>query len=59
MHISQVKENNDEADSPLFEDSGKTVVDESQGNYFYDKYLADVSSFYLTHVNYMKVVSSV
>ena len=36
-------ESGDKADSPLFDNSDKTVVEETQGNYFYNKYLTDVS----------------
>ena len=36
-------ESGDKSDSPLFDNSDKTVVEENQGNYFYNKYLTDVS----------------
>ncbi|KAL5261755.1 hypothetical protein ACHWQZ_G007456 [Mnemiopsis leidyi] len=46
----QVEETADEADSPLYEASGKSVVEDSQGNYFYDKYLTDTESEKNVHI---------
>ncbi|XP_063693890.1 uncharacterized protein LOC134825581 [Bolinopsis microptera] len=45
-----VIESGDKADSPLFDNSDKTVVEESQGDYFYNKYLTDTESEKNIHI---------